>query len=95
MLEYAEKTNNWEKVKLLMSLPSVVALLEEGDPLTKITEPFLAVIDGEQVESLRAQTAQLCLYQWQFLLLDLGGNIHNNLIHLLSLVDIYETSQSM
>ena len=96
MLECAWKTNNWEKVKSLMPLPSVVASLEEGDPLTKITELSLAIINGEQVESLHAQTAQLCLYQWQLLPSALGGNIHNNLIHQFQrLVELRETSQIM
>lgn len=44
------------------SFPSIVALLEEGDPLAKMTEIYLAVREGnmEEVESLHAQTSQLC-----------------------------------
>ena len=97
MLECAWKTNNWEKVKSLIPLPSVVASLEEGDPLTKMTEIRVAIHDGnlEQVENLHAQTAQLCLHQWQ-LLPSIGSNIHNNLIQQFQrLVELRETSQIM
>jgi len=99
MLECAWKTNNMEKLKSLCALPSVVASLEEGDPLTKMTEIYLAIHDGnlEQVENLHAQTAQLCLYRWKLLpSVGAGRNTHNSLFQQFQrLVELRETSQIM
>lgn len=99
MLECAWKTNNWDKVSSLLTMPSVVASLEEGDPLTKMTEIYKAIHDGnlEQVENLHTQTAQLCLYRWKLLpSVGAGRNTHNSLFHQFQrLVELRETSQIM
>ena len=57
-----QKTNDWKRVKSLCEVPSVLGLLEEGDPLTKMAETYLAIREGnfESVENLNAETAQLC-----------------------------------
>ena len=83
MLECAWKTANFEKVKSITELPSVVASLEEGDPLTKMTEIYLAIHEGNlrNVENLHAQSAQLCLNKWQLLpSVGAGGSSHSSLL---------------
>ena len=58
MLECAWKTSNWDKVKSLCTLSSI----EASDPVKKMTDIHLAIHEGKygQIESLHAQTAQLC-----------------------------------
>ena len=69
LVESAWKSRDWSKLRGLSVSPSVIADLENGDPSIKITEIFLAIADGKlnDVEHLHAQTAQLCLHQWQLL----------------------------
>ena len=79
MMECAWKTKNWDKVKALCATPSIIASLQEGNPITKMSEIFLAIHEGKlgEVENLHAQTAQLCLYKWQLLpSLGTGSNLH-------------------
>jgi transformation/transcription domain-associated protein len=95
MLECAWKTNNWEKVKRLCELPSVVASLEEGDPLTKITETYLAIHEGNlgEVENLHWQSAQLCLQRWNLMPAVTAG-AHNSIFQQFQrLVELRESSQ--
>ena len=97
MLECAWKTNNWEKVKSLCELPSLVASLDGGDPLTKITEIYLAIHEGNlgEVENLHWQSAQLCLHQWNLMpAVGAGGNAHSSMFHQFQrLVELRESSQ--
>jgi hypothetical protein len=98
MLECAWKTNTWEKVNSLRSLPSAVASLEEGDSLTKLTEIYSAIHSENfgEVENLHAQSAQLCLHRWR-LLPDIGtGRCHKNVLQQFQrLVELRESSQIM
>jgi hypothetical protein len=97
MLECAWKTNNWEKVKRLCKLPSVVASLEDGDPLTKITQIYLAIHEGNlgEVENLHWQSAQLCLRRWNLMpAIKTGGNAHDSIFRQFQrLVELRESSQ--
>ena len=97
MLECAWKTNNWEKVKSLCELPSLVASLDGGDPLTKITEIYLAIHEGNlgEVENLHWQSAQLCLHQWNLMpAVGAGGNAHSSMFQQFQrLVELRESSQ--
>lgn len=96
-LEAAWKTKNWEKVKSLFTTPSVVALLEEGDQCAKMTEMYLAIQEGnlDEVDSIHAQIAQLCLYRWQLLpSISSGSQAHQNLLQQCTrLVELRESSQ--
>jgi len=69
LVESAWKSRDWTALRNLSMSPSIIADLENGNPLIKITEIFLAIADGKlnDVEHLHAQTAQLCLHQWQLL----------------------------
>jgi transformation/transcription domain-associated protein len=68
-LEVAWKSHDWNKVRSLCSSTALLASVESGDPVVKMSETLLAVADGKlsDVENLHAQTAQLCLYKWQLL----------------------------
>lgn len=96
-LEAAWKTKNWEKVKSLFATPSVVALLEEGDQCAKMTEMYLAIQEGnlDEVDSIHAQIAQLCLYRWQLLpSISSGSQAHQALLQQCTrLVELRESSQ--
>jgi len=96
-LEAAWKTKNWEKVKSLFATPSVVALLEEGDQCAKMTEMYLAIQEGnlDEVDSIHAQIAQLCLYRWQLLpSISSGSQAHQSLLQQCTrLVELRESSQ--
>lgn len=99
LLECAWKTNNWEKVSSLCSLPSVGAALEDGDPLTKLTQIYLAIHSENlgEIENLHAQSAQLCLHRWR-LLPDIGTarDSHKCLLQQFQrLVELRESSQIM
>ncbi|KAL9186273.1 hypothetical protein ACHAXT_005511 [Thalassiosira profunda] len=96
-LECAWKMSDWAEVRSLFEFPSVVASLEGGDALTKMTEVYLAIHDGrlKEVEGLLAQTAQLCLNQWQLSpSLGSGGKSHDSLLYQFQrVVELRETSQ--
>lgn len=96
-LEAAWKTKNWEKLKSLFATPSVVALLEEGDQCAKMTEMYLAIQEGnlDEVDSIHAQIAQLCLYRWQLLpSISSGSQAHQSLLQQCTrLVELRESSQ--
>lgn len=98
-MECAWKARDWKKLRTLCSTPSVIASLESGDINVKMSEIFLAIADGKlhEVENLHAQTAQLCLYNWQLLPpLQSGCCAHNELLHNFHrLVDIRESGQIM
>lgn len=97
MLEASWKLNDWGKVKALLATPSIVALTEEGDPLTKMHEIYLAIHDGslDVVDGLQAQTSTLCLNKWQLLpQLSFSGSAHNGLLQQFQrIVELKETSQ--
>eukprot|EP00521_Asterionellopsis_glacialis_P009632 CAMPEP_0195288008 /NCGR_PEP_ID=MMETSP0707-20130614/4839_1 /TAXON_ID=33640 /ORGANISM="Asterionellopsis glacialis, Strain CCMP134" /LENGTH=1220 /DNA_ID=CAMNT_0040347823 /DNA_START=300 /DNA_END=3962 /DNA_ORIENTATION=+ len=99
MLETAWKSQNWEKVKGLCAAPSLVASIEAGDPTIKLSEIFLAIVDGKlsDVENLHAQTAQLCLHKWQLLpSISCGSAVHVSLLQLFHrLVELRESGQIM
>jgi transformation/transcription domain-associated protein len=99
MLECAWKMQDWDRVRALCSMPSLVAAVESGEPAVKMSETLLAVADGKlsDVENLHAQTAQLCLYKWQQLpALTSGSNAHAGLLHFFHrLVEIRESGQIM
>jgi transformation/transcription domain-associated protein len=99
MIECAWKTKNWEKLRGLCSSPSAVSALELGDMDVKMSEILLAISDGKlnEVENLHAQTAQLCLYNWQLLPpLYSGCDTHCQILHMFNrLVDIRESGQIM
>jgi transformation/transcription domain-associated protein len=99
MIECAWKTKNWEKLRSLCSSPSAVSALELGDMDVKMSEILLAISDGKlnEVENLHAQTAQLCLYNWQLLPpLHSGCDTHFQILHMFNrLVDIRESGQIM
>lgn len=69
MMESCRKTEKWDKVKSLYKTPSIIASLDKGDPECKITEIYLAIQEGHvsDVDNLHAQSAQMCLYNWQLL----------------------------
>ncbi len=98
-MECAWKARDWEKLRNLSTSSSIVASLESGDIDAKMSEIFLAIADGKlnEVENLHAQTAQLCLYEWQLLpQIYSGCNSHNRLLHNFHrLVDIRESGQIM
>ena len=98
-VECGWKSGNWDKVRNLCTNPSVGASLELGDYRAKMNEVFLAIVDGKlnEVENIHAQTAQLCLQQWQ-LLPDItsGGNSHRQLLESFhQLVELRESGQIM
>jgi transformation/transcription domain-associated protein len=99
MIECAWKTKNWEKLRRLCSSPSAVSALELGDMDVKMSEILLAISDGKlnEVENLHAQTAQLCLYNWQLLPSVYSGcDAHSQILHMFNrLVDIRESGQIM
>ena len=99
-MECQWKTRNWDKVRSLCSTdPSIISSLETGDPQIKMSEVFLAIVDGKlsEVENLHAQTAQLCLYKWQLLpTISTGGRSHNELLQSFHrLVELRESGQIM
>jgi hypothetical protein len=98
-LECAWKVQDWNTVRSLCTSTSLLAAVESGDPLVKISETLLAVADGKlsEVENLHAQTAQLCLHKWQLLpLLSSGSTSHTSLLHFFHrLVEIRESGQIM
>jgi len=99
MMECAWKVKNWDKVKSLCASPSVIASLVDGDPVTKMSEIFLAIHEGKlsEVENLHAQTAQLCLHKWQLLpSIGTDSNPHKVLLQQFQrLVELRESSQVM
>ena len=87
---------SWDKVNIASS--SLVAALEEGDPLTWLKYVSISAIhDGnvDEVESLHAQTAQLCLSRWQNLPpVRAGTNSHNSLFcQFQRLIELREAGQ--
>jgi len=98
-MESAWKLREWDKVRKLLATPSIMGLLEDGDPDIKMSEVFLAIVDGKltDVENLHAQTAQLCLYKWQLLpSLSTGSNAHVSLLQKFHrLVELRESGQIM
>lgn len=98
-LEVAWKSHDWNKVRSLCSSTALLASVESGDPVVKMSETLLAVADGKlsDVENLHAQTAQLCLYKWQLLpQLSCGSLSHSSLLHFFHrLVEIRESGQIM
>ncbi|KAL3798859.1 hypothetical protein HJC23_004647 [Cyclotella cryptica] len=99
MIECAWKTKNWEKVRSLCGSPTIIASIEQGDSLAKMTEIFLAIHEGKlaEVENLHAQAAQLCLYKWQLLpAVGSGSSSHKDLFQQFQrLVELRESSQIM
>lgn len=99
MIECAWKTKNWEKLRNLCSSSSAVSAIELGDMDVKMSEILLAISDGKlnEVENLHAQSAQLCLYNWQLLpSLYSGFDAHGQILHMFNrLVDIRESGQIM
>ena len=98
-VECGWKSGNWDKVRNLCTNPSVGASLELGDYRAKMNEVFLAIVDGKlnEVENIHAQTAQLCLQQWQLLPdISSGGNSHRQLLESFhQLVELRESGQIM
>lgn len=98
-LECAWKSQDWHTVRSLCTSTSLLAAVEIGDPIVKISETLLAVADGKhsEVENLHAQTAQLCLHKWQLLpRLSSGSLCHSSLLHYFHrLVEIRESGQIM
>ena len=99
MVESSWKSRDWSNLRKLVTSPSVIADLECGDPLIKITEIILAISDGKlnDVEHLHAQTAQLCLHQWQLLpRISTACLSHNSLLQTFHrLVELRESGQVM
>ena len=98
-MECAWKARDWQKLRSICSSPKIIASLESGDIEVKMSEIFLAIADCKlhEVENLHAQTAQLCLYNWQLLPpIYSGCCAHNELLHNFHrLVDIRESGQIM
>jgi transformation/transcription domain-associated protein len=98
-LECAWKNQEWSKLRELISSEKVLPSVEKGDALVKMSETLLAVADGKltDVENLHAQTAQLCLYQWQLLPpISSGSPSHASLLHFFHrLVEVRESGQIM
>eukprot|EP00566_Odontella_aurita_P004374 CAMPEP_0113556040 /NCGR_PEP_ID=MMETSP0015_2-20120614/17043_1 /TAXON_ID=2838 /ORGANISM="Odontella" /LENGTH=2458 /DNA_ID=CAMNT_0000457367 /DNA_START=35 /DNA_END=7408 /DNA_ORIENTATION=- /assembly_acc=CAM_ASM_000160 len=98
-MECAWKKREWEKVRKLLTTASIMGSLEEGDSDIKMSEVFLAIVDGKlsDVENLHAQTAQLCLYKWQLLpSLSTGYNAHVALLQKFHrLVELRESGHIM
>jgi hypothetical protein len=99
LLECAWKEQNWDKVRALSTSSALLAAVEAGDPVVKMSETLLAVADGKlsDVENLHAQTAQLCLYKWQLLPDIASGSLaHASLLQFFHrLVEIRESGQIM
>lgn len=99
LLECAWKAQEWDKVRLLSGSSSLVATIEAGDPIVKMSETLLAVADGKlsEVENLHAQTAQLCLHRWQLLPnVSSGSEAHGLLLQFFHrLVELRESGQIM
>lgn len=96
-LECAWKAQEWTKVRSILNSPALLPAMESGDPVVKISETLLAVVDGKlnEIENLHAQSAQLCLYKWQLLpRLSCGSPSHSSLLHFFHrLVEIRESGQ--
>jgi transformation/transcription domain-associated protein len=99
LLDAAWKNQDWDKVDALKSSPELNALYERGDPSLKVSEMLSAIMRGKlsEVENLHAQTAQLCLQQWQSLSsLANGSHQHSALLHFFHrLVEFRESGQIM
>lgn len=99
LLDCAWKAQAWSKVRSICSSSSLLAEMERGNPIVKISETLLAVADGKlsDVENLHAQSAQLCLNRWQLLPgLASGSPAHASLLHQFHrLVEIRESGQIM
>jgi len=98
-VERAWKSRDWPLLRQACSMPSIVALIEEGDPVQYMNEIFLTIADGnlENVENLHAQTSQLCLYQWQLRpKICTAGSHHVSLFQMMHrLVETRESGQVM
>ena len=98
-MECAWKLRNWDKVRSLSLEPPVSAALEMGDSEAKMSEVFLAIVDGKvsEVENLHAQTAQLFLRNWLLLpSIGTGGSGHKELLESFhQLVELRESGQIM
>lgn len=99
LLQTAWKRQDWDRVSGLISSPAAIAMCERGDPTLKMSEILLAITKGKlsEVENLHAQTAQLCLQQWQLLPnVTTGSQCHSALLHFFHrLVEFRESGQIM
>ena len=99
LLEAAWKNQDWDKVDALKSSPEFRASYERGDPLLQMSEILSAIMRGKlsEVEDLHAQTAHLCLQEWQSLPgLANGSHQHSALLHFFHrLVEFRESGQIM
>jgi len=99
LLDTAWKNAEWDKVSGLVSSPSLVALMEKGDTRLKMSEIMVAIMEGKltEVENLHAQTAQLCLQNWQLLpKATPASQCHSSLLHFFHrLVEFRESGQIM
>jgi len=99
MLECAWKSQSWESMKQMCATPSVVGSIENGEPMAKMCEIFLAITEGRlsDVENLHAQTAQLALNRWQLLpAMAASSPQHVELLHTFHrLVELRESGQIM
>jgi transformation/transcription domain-associated protein len=74
---------DWDNLKRLRETPAVVALLERGSLLVKLTDIMLSVIDNRSTDVERncAQAVQLALNLWQMLPQCCGGSVaHRKLL---------------
>ena len=98
-LECSWKNREWAKLRALCTSTTLLSAVESGDALVKMSETLLAVAERKlsDVENLHAQTAQLCLYNWQLLpSLSSGSLSHAALLHFFHrLVEVRESGQIM
>jgi transformation/transcription domain-associated protein len=99
LLESSWKSKNWDKVASLVGSAPLIGLCEVGDPSLKMSEIMLAITRGKlaEVENLHAQTAQLCLQQWQTMpCIAVASQCHSKLLHFFHrLVEFRESGQIM